>query len=147
VHAVAEGVKRLQENRRAFGHVRYLTPPGESLAVTVDIEGHIVCALHGHQGRVSAPTAQAKIVRWFERQAMGLRAAGEAEYVISGHYHHFAVAQVGPRTFFQGPALDGGSVWFAESVGLEAPPGMLSFVVGRERGWHDLDVWQATRKL
>lgn len=109
-------------------------PEGEELSLTIRVRGRVHTFLHGHQGRVNAATAHAKIVRWVADQALGMRAAGESEFVWSGHYHHFSVKEVGRRVFVQAPALDGGSAWFAETMGTETPPGILTGILNGRPG-------------
>jgi hypothetical protein len=49
------------------------------------------------------------------------------------------VEQSGRKTHIQSPALDGGSNWFSNSSGAEAPAGMLTLTVG-EGKWDDLKI-------
>lgn len=129
--AAGEILRRIcAQNPKRFGHVGFQTPSGENLTLTFQCQNDIICLLHGHQGRVSAPSAHAKIVKWADGQAGGFRAAGDATIYVSGHYHHYSVMRPGGRTFIQAPALDGGSVWFAETNGDESPPGVVTFLVG-----------------
>lgn len=114
--------------------VRTVLPHGDDLTVTIRVRDRVHTFLHGHQGRVTAPTAHAKIIQWAKGQAFGMQAAGEAEYVWSGHYHHGSVVEVGRRVFVQGPALDGGSVWYAESAGITSPPGMITGLLNGRAG-------------
>lgn len=124
------------QNPKRFGHVGFQTPSGENLTLTFQCQNDIICLLHGHQGRVSAPSAHAKIVKWANGQAGGFRAAGDATIYVSGHYHHYSVMRPSGRTFIQAPALDGGSVWFAETNGDESPPGVVTFLVGPDGPLH-----------
>jgi hypothetical protein len=59
--------------------------------------------------------------------------------LLAGHYHHLRIEQSGRKTFVQCPALDGGSQWFSNSSGAEAPAGMLTLTVG-EGKWDDLKI-------
>ena len=135
---------RLVANDGAFGHIELVQPHGEELTVTLDIKGHVNLFMHGHQGRQGGPVAIGKIVNWLAKQALAQRAPGEAEYVWSGHYHHLSVHSPGPRLLIQVPALDGGSLWHAETNGGDSPPGTVTAVIGPAPGlyggWHDFHV-------
>lgn len=120
---------------RAAGHgSRWAFPVGDELSVTLRHRDRVHTFLHGHAGRSGARTAHDKIVRWAKDQAFGLRAPGESEFVWSGHYHHYSAIEQGRRVFVQAPALDGGSVWYAESAGIETPPGIFTAVLTGARG-------------
>jgi hypothetical protein len=73
------------------------------------------------------------------KQAHGQQDIGEATLLLTGHYHHLRIEQSGRKTWVQAPALDGGSQWFSNSSGAEAPAGMLTLTVG-EGKWDDLKV-------
>jgi hypothetical protein len=49
------------------------------------------------------------------------------------------MATHGARTHIQVPSLDGGSQWYREVAGVDAPTGILTVVVDN-RGWDDLRV-------
>jgi hypothetical protein len=55
---------------------------------------------------------------------------GDADVLLTAHYHHYKVSQVGPRLWVQIPAMDGGSPWWRDRAGLESPTGIVSFVMG-----------------
>lgn len=113
---------------------RWAFPVGDELSVTIRHRERVHTFLHGHAGKVSAITAHGKIVRWAKDQAFGIRAPGESEFIYSGHYHHYSAVEQGRRVFVQAPALDGGSVWYAESAGIETPPGIFTAVLTGARG-------------
>ena len=125
-HGIKQAARVIRALPAYRERARFAFPEGEELSLTLRVRGRVHTFLHGHQGRVNAATAHARIVRWVADQALGMRAAGESEFIWSGHYHHFSAVEVGRRVFVQAPALDGGSVWYAESAGIETPPGMLT---------------------
>lgn len=135
-----EIAEALDENPDAYGHVSFVLPDAD-LTVTLDVAGTIVTWAHGHQFRGGA-TPELKARKWISDQALGRRAAGDCSLLITGHYHHYRVAQWGPVAWIQCPALDGGSEWWEQLSGEHSPPGTFSVVVGAgvsSRGWaHEL---------
>lgn len=116
----------LQANPEAFGHIRAAIG-GDPFTRVVSAGGHVLGILHGHMARESGTAAQ-KIQRWFERQSAAKAPVGEADVVLSGHYHHLSVNESnGAVTFIQAPSLDGGSEWYQASKAARTNPGMLTF--------------------
>ena len=106
----------------ALAHVEFRFPERDALALAMNLSGSMVGFVHGHQAR--------DLPRWWEGQATGRTPVGGCDVLISAHYHHYKVAQVGPRLWIQTPAMDGGSPWFRNTRGLESPTGIVSLVVG-----------------
>lgn len=123
-----------------FAHVRWHLPRPDSDVVTVDLAGTIVAVAHGHQFKGGAE-------KWWAGQSHGLRDAGEATLLLSGHYHHLKVVTTGGgRTWIQAPALDNGSEWFTRETGESSSAGLLTLTIGRG-GWDRLRVltWDGDR--
>ena len=129
--AVMEQVAEIMRANPAYDHISFVFPKNE-LTLTLDVHGTIVGLAHGHQVKGSAES-------WWGKQAFGLQPIGDADILLTGHYHHLVVKQSGARTHFQAPALDGGSQWFTEQAGVVAPAGLLTLTVGPS-GWDDLRV-------
>ena len=129
--ALLEQVGEVIRANPAYDHIAFAFPKNE-LTLTLDVCGTIVGLAHGHQMK---GTAEA----WWAKQALGLQPVGDANLLLTGHYHHLMVKQSGARTHIQAPALDGGSQWFTEQAGVMAPAGMLTLVVGGG-SWDDLKV-------
>jgi predicted phosphodiesterase len=127
----------LAGNPESYQHVRFVVPDGD-LALTLDVAGTAVGFVHGHQARRGS-TPSVKLTGWWKDKAHAQHPIGDATILVSGHYHHLAVLQEGPKTWLQCPALDGGSRWWEESGGGRAPVGTLSFKVGPD-GWSGLEV-------
>jgi hypothetical protein len=119
----------------AYQHVRSVIPD-DQLTVTLDIGGTIVALAHGHQAR-KGPTPQAKVKEWWKGQAFGMRPAGDATVLLTGHSHHLSIVQDGPRTHIQAPTTDSGSQWWEETAGVPSIPGALTLTIG-PNGWDDL---------
>ena len=116
-----------------FAHVHWHLPSTDSDVVAVDLAGTVVAVAHGHQFKGGAE-------KWWAGQSHGLRDAGEAALLISGHYHHLKVVTTGGgRTWIQAPALDNGSEWFSRETGESSAAGLLTLTVGRG-GWDRLRV-------
>jgi hypothetical protein len=124
------------ENPDAYGHVSFVIPHDE-LAVTLDVSGTIVTWTHGHLFGTGS-TAENKAKSWLSSQALHKHVSGQCDLLISGHYHHFRVAQWGAVGWVQAPALDGGSDWWRNTTAEHSPPGVLTLVVGKgisASGW------------
>ena len=115
-----------------YKHVSFVFPKYDTLSVTLDMAGTVVGLIHGHQCR-------GKAVEWWKNMAHGQQDIGEATLLLTGHYHHLRIEQSGRKTHIQMPALDGGSQWFSNTSGAEAPAGMVTLTVG-EGKWDDLKV-------
>jgi hypothetical protein len=105
-------------------HVTGRFPERDNSTLAVNLSGTLVGFAHGHQIRDPQ--------KWWQGQALGNTAVGQAEVLISAHFHHYAVKQLNHRLWVQTPALDGGSHWFADRTGMggNAPSGIVAMVVG-----------------
>lgn len=105
-------------------HVEGRFPERDNTTLALDLSGTMVGFAHGHQIR----DAQ----KWFAGQALGATAVGQADVLISAHYHHYRVQNFNHRLWIQVPAMDGGSHWFADRTGMggATPHGIVSLVVG-----------------
>jgi len=106
----------------ALGHVEFRFPERDAGTLAVLAGGQLLGMAHGHQSRDA--------VKWWQGQAIGRASVGNADVLLTAHYHHFKVAQVGERLWIQTPAMDGGSPWFKDRAGMESPTGIVSFVMG-----------------
>lgn len=117
-----------------YEHVSFVFPGKDELTITLDIAGTGVGLAHGHQ-------CKGKAHKWWADQGHGLQPIGDPSVVLllTGHYHHLKVDQSGGRTWVQAPSLDGGSTWWRHRTGQDAPPGLITMVVGGGV-WGDLAV-------
>jgi len=128
-----EGASQVADVMKAKGYdVGWTFPGHDGLHLTVDASGTRIGLLHGHQTR-------GKTQAWLASKAMDRDAIGTADVVLSGHYHHLRLEQMGPTTHMQVGSLDGGSTWFAHIGGLSAPPAALTFVAEGGK-WNGLEV-------
>lgn len=122
---IVQQVLDICKENPALQHVTGRFAEKDNSTLAVNLSGTLVGFAHGHQIRDPE--------KWLAGQALGQTAVGGAEVLISAHYHHYAVRQLGPRLWIQTPALDGGSFWFADRKGLgggNTPTGIVSLVVG-----------------
>lgn len=138
--AIFEQLEDMFKMNSAYSNVSFVIPKSE-LSVTLDIHGVIYGLTHGHAaGNTSGGIPQTKIKTWWTKQTFGKTAIGDADVLITAHYHHFSIIQSGRRTHMQCPALECGSEWFENQSGEASPPGVLSFLAGKNvhssgRGW------------
>lgn len=121
---IVQQVLDIAKENENLQHVTARFPERDNTTLAVDLSGTLVGFAHGHQIRDPQ--------KWWQGQALGNTAVGQAEVLISAHYHHYAVRQLNHRLWVQTPALDGGSHWFADRTGMGAnsPSGIVSLVVG-----------------
>ena len=137
--AIVEQVSEiLAANPEAFGHVRFAVAR-DALTLTIPSAGWIIGITHGHVASRGAG-AEAKLQRWWEGQAAGRQPIGDADILVTGHYHHLRVADWGGCVWLQAPAMEGGSEWWRVSTGQLSQIGMLTFVTTTEQRVTDLAV-------
>jgi predicted phosphodiesterase len=137
--AIVEQVSEiLAANEEAYGHVRFAVAR-DNLTVTVPAAGWIVGVTHGHVTR-SGANAESKLRSWWEKQAAGKQPIGDADVLVSGHYHHLRVADWGGCFWLQAPAMDGGSEYWRVATGEVSQPGMLTFVTTTDQRVCDIAV-------
>jgi len=125
--AIVEQVAEILEaNTEAYGHIRFAIPK-DSLSITAEAAGWVLGITHGHTARRGGTGSEQKLRRWLEGQSLGRRSVGSADVLVSGHYHHFRVADWGGCVWLQAPAMDGGSDWWREMTGEKSDSGILTF--------------------
>ena len=136
---VAEQVAEiLTENPDAFGHVE-IRLPADRLAVTLEAGTKVLAFTHGHLAKPKGDAAST-LWEWWRGQAFGLEyAAGTAEYLFAGHYHHTNVRSQQGRHLFVCPSLRPVGDWWANERGLRSDPGTLTVLIGPD-GWSNLEV-------
>lgn len=124
-----------------YQHIEFVFPEEEEAAITVDVGGLTLGFTHGHLFGSSPNGA----VKWWQQQSHGRQLVGQADILVSAHWHHLRVEHNGGgRMWIQIPALDGGSDWYRRTRGDDIPAGMLSvwLTPGEGAGWTDLKVHQ-----
>lgn len=144
--AAFEIVRDILAERPDMAHVHFQLPEedSESLSMAVNAAGVQIGITHGHMMN-GGTNASAKAHAWWKGQVFGYGPVSTCKILVSGHFHHFATVEFAKegRTWFQAPAMDGGSAWFEASSGQSSPPGVLTFLAGKgcgPRGWDHLRV-------
>lgn len=128
-----EGASQVADVMAAKGYdCKWLFPDRDGMHLTLDAAGTRIGLLHGHQTR-------GKMQTWLANKAMARDAIGTADVVVSGHFHHLRLEQMGKTTWMQTGAMDGGSVWWSHKGGLDAPPAALTFLAADGK-WNGLEI-------
>lgn len=142
--AVVEQVAEiLAANPERYSHV-FFNIPQDELHFTLNVCGTIVGLAHGHQAKRGGRLPHQKIERWWRDMTHHRHPVGDADVLITGHYHALRVVNEGThddvtRTWVQCPAFDSGSKWWEHSGGAPTSYGWVSFVTANGH-WHDLKV-------
>jgi len=136
--AVVEDVAYAYAKNDRYQNVSFAIP-NDDLTLTFEHDGLVIGLAHGHQAGFGSGDPRTKLHNWWRGQMDGQQPIGDADILISAHFHHPWMIRRGTRTHFGAPALDGGSDWFRNQTGLVAPPGTLSFVVDGS-GWSRMEV-------
>lgn len=132
--AIFEQVEEiLSANPSAYGHVKFRIPK-DDLSLCFDVHGVPIGITHGHVAGKGSGRSEKKMLDWWAKQAHGQQPVGDAQILVSAHYHSFARIEDGRKTWLQCPTLDGGSEWFRNQSGKESRPGLLTFVAGESAG-------------
>lgn len=133
--AIFEQVAEICTESDALQNVVFSIPDNE-LVQTFDMNGTIIAFAHAHQavrnrqgGKL--PPAQAKVLTWWNDQAFAGTPVGDADILVTGHYHHFSIIEHGRKVHMQCPAMDSGSDWFRNITGQDSRPGTLTFLAGK----------------
>jgi len=107
----------------------------ESLALDVFDDGfHVLGMVRGHQA--NNPNM---IPDWWRKQAFGKQPVQAATVLVSGHFHHLRVVELGStqrgssRYWVQAATLDNGSNWWRTSQGEDSQPGLVCFELQRNK--------------
>ncbi len=121
------------KNPERYGHIQIHTPVGQDLHLTYEHDGYITTLIHGHQALGGGDPAK-KLDTWWRGQMAGMQPPGDADLLITNHFHHFRIVQQGRRTHMMCPALCGTQDWWVNASGLDSPPATLTYVV-TGNGW------------
>lgn len=140
-----EGASAVQDALVLSGQwkkVRFVYPKDEELVITLNVgteaNPYVIGMTHGHLAKSSND-----FCNWWGKQSFGRQHGGNADLMISAHFHHLRVEQTGGnRSWIQIPAMDGGSDYYRRKAGEEPRTGMISFWVtpGKGIGWEGLVV-------
>lgn len=75
------------KNPDRYEHVSFSLPNAD-LTLTFEHDGLIIGMAHGHQAGFGSGDPKAKIDRWWRGQMAGQQPIGDADILVTGHYHH-----------------------------------------------------------
>ncbi len=139
---VLDQLRRAYSKSSRYSHVEIVVPEGEHTTMTLDLAGTPVGLAHAHQ------TGRKSVADWWKSQMPDpSRPLSSARVLFVGHRHHLHIQDVADdRLLLQGPAMDGGSPWFADIAGEHQSPGMLTCVVADGTA-HDIELVRLTRTV
>jgi len=136
---VFENAARVAARDDRLSHVDFVIAQGEP-AKTLDINGWVYATTHGQAFGKGAGRPEQKAHNWYKGQAGGRFPAGDADVLMSHHYHHKAERDWGACLWVQTPGNDGGSLQHTDLTGEAADAGMLTWVVTDECRYQDAQV-------
>jgi len=112
-------------------------PDEEGFVIDVFDDGyHLLGAVHGHQ------TSRPKMIpKWWQDQAFGNNWAAAASILLTGHYHHTCLLEMGtahnggPRWWLQTSTSDNGSDWYARRTGEVSNNAITCFELTANTSW------------
>ena len=117
---------------KGYDEIGWLFPGRDQMHVTLEASGTRIGLVHGHQ-------AKGKMQSWLANKALDRDPIGTCDVVVSGHHHTLRLEHLGPTTWMQTGALDGGSTWWTHTGGLSSPPAAITFVT-EGAAWNGLEV-------
>ena len=109
--------------------VQFLIPQPEDEGFAFQYGIHTVGVVHGHQ--VKRPSG---IPQWWSQQQFGSQWAESVSLMLSGHFHHLQVQElgqyrvngevVGSKYWVQMPTSDAGSDWYRRTSGQDSATGI-----------------------
>ena len=116
--------------------IRFFEPATHDEALTLEVFGHRIGLIHGHQA--SRPDG---VPDFWRKSSFGNSPISSATILVSGHFHHLRVQELGcddrgrSRFWVQAATLDNGSGWFMRSSGEDSTPGLVTFVVEKGKSF------------
>jgi hypothetical protein len=125
----------------SLSHVSWAFPDEGEPHLAVKIAPQLTLGFtHGHV----TGNNPAKVIDWWKGQSHGRQPIGEADILVSAHWHHLRVeATGGGRTWIQIPAMDSGSGWYRQRTGEDVVNGQISvdLTPGVGTGWNNLRIY------
>jgi hypothetical protein len=129
-----EAIVQVADVMKAKGYdgIGWMFPGHDQMHVTLEASGTRIGLVHGHQAR-------GKMQNWLANKALDRDPIGTCDVVVSGHHHTLRIEHLGPTTWMQTGALDGGSIWWNHKGGLSSPPAAITFVTESGK-WNGMEV-------
>jgi len=126
------GIVILQQLRRLTTEigmdVDYLIPQPDEEGFAFQYGVNTIGAVHGHQA-----ARPAGVKKWWSDATFGNQWASACDVLISAHFHHLAIEELGQRHdgngskfWVQCPTSDNGSDWFRRKSGQDSSTGILT---------------------
>ena len=136
------GIVILQQLRRLTTEVGldvdYLIPQPDDEGFAFQYGVNTIGAVHGHQA--SRP---AGVKKWWEAATFGNQWAAAVDVLISAHFHHLALEELGQRDDGRGskfwgqcPTSDAGSDWFRRTSGQDSTTGILTIELDKHKAFN-----------
>ena len=124
---------------KKLSHVRFTIAKDNEEAVAFKVGKFTIATTHGDIfGKfVPGQTKMLKAKQWFKNMAFVKSNVGNADVLITHHYHHDEMADWGKCLWRQTRAQDGGSSYYTAFSGECSEPGMLTFVVTNNCRYQD----------
>lgn len=118
-------VGEIIEGRERYKHVKTIVP--DDFYLLLEVKNKRICFYHGHMSG-GGSGAEGKLMNWWKNQTMARLPAGTADFLVTGHYHHFRAVTERGRTWIQSPSLDT-STELEARLGLTTSHGILTFTL------------------
>jgi hypothetical protein len=126
------GIVILQQLRRLTTeldmNVDYLIPQPDDEGFAFQYGVNTIGAVHGHQA-----ARPAGVKKWWSDATFGNQWASACDVLISAHFHHLALEELGQRHDGEGskfwvqcPTSDNGSDWYRRKAGTDSSTGILT---------------------
>lgn len=119
-------------------HIEWTIAEGHEEYAVTSVAGWTLGTTHGDVFGKSPGANAKKAWEWYKNMSAGGFPVGEADVLITHHFHHEESADWGRCYWRQTRAQDGGSKFFESMTGQYSSPGMLSFVMTPEQRFQDV---------
>lgn len=137
IEIVAQLADMASVHSEKYGHVSFFTPGEYEEGLLLPLpNGKGLGLIHGHQ-----VSSMDKIPSWWAGQSLGRTPVGQADYLVTAHFHNLRISTCGDGRFWlASPTFDAGSDWYRNLSGNESDPGVMTFVVEADGSWGTLAI-------
>lgn len=124
---VFQNAARVAERDARLAHVTFRISHDHPTA-SMDLGRWRVTTTHGHVFGKGRGPVEKRVWDYFSTLAASGHPAGQADLMVTHHFHHHASRDFGRMLWVQTPAMDGGSKHFTDYTNQYSEPGMLTWV-------------------